>query len=173
MILERGQPYPLALPEHDGASAHFLAKGGSLLAIRVNGMTAAEEKALRTGIVKAGLLVDGAALLWLFQFFGDRGPALTFDAPFDARLIPLDRRDLPSTETPASRLLVQVHGVDERGILRCLRAVSLSPGLTQRFLSAAMDQLASVESGDGRHRDWLQQDPAVLARQAVMEVCGR
>lgn len=174
MILERGKSYPLALPDHDAVYAHFLVKGGSVLALRVNGMTGEEERALRYGVLKAGLLQSGPALLWLFEFSDENGrPIFTFDAPFDARKIPADQLDLPSTDSGTeSRLLVQIHAVDELNILRGLRGVSLPPALTRRFLSAVMDQLVFPEAGQHAHHRWLRREPGEWAKTTSMALCG-
>lgn len=174
IALNRGQPYPLAVSSNDGAEAVFLTRGGSVLKIRINGMTGEEERGLRYGTLKAGLLVEGVALLWLFEFFDEKGPLFTFDAPFDVRAIPVDDRELPSTASGTeSRLLIQVHAVDEAGILRGIRGVSLSPGVTRKFLAAVMDQLVATDSGAEQHRRWRSVEPVDLARLTPMELCGR
>jgi hypothetical protein len=172
--LSRGQKYPFAISANDGAEACFLMRSGSLLKIRVNDMSRDEEKALRYGTVKAGLLIDGAALLWLFEFSDDRGPVFTFDAPFDVRAIPTNHRDLPSTESHTeSRLLIQVHAVDELWILRGIRGLTLPPELTRKFLAAVMDQLVSVDSGQAAHQRWQRLEPVALVGMTTMTVCGR
>jgi hypothetical protein len=174
IALERGKPYPLEISKQDGAEACFLMRGGSFLKIRVNDMSRDEEKALRYGTVKAGLLIDGAALLWLFEFSDDQGPVFTFDAPFDVRAIPTNHRDLPNTENPTeSRLLIQVHAVDECGILRGIRGVTLPPELTRKFLGTVMDQLTAVDSGQAAHERWRRLEPVALASMTTMMVCGR
>lgn len=96
VLLSRGEKYPLSIPTNstEGATADFLRTGGNRLLIILPGMDAKEEKALRTGIIKAGFLYQDGALLWLFQLYGDKGPLLTLDAPFDVRLIPADDRQL-------------------------------------------------------------------------------
>lgn len=102
----------------------------------------------------------------------------TFDCPFDARLIPAERLSLPSMETPESRLLLEVHAADGKGILRALRGLTLPLPISTRFLSAAMDQLsandiASPQKAGKRLAFWQQRQPEELAKALAMEVCGR
>jgi hypothetical protein len=174
IALERGKPYPLPLAaQEEGASAQFLVKGGSFLQVILPGMNTLEEWALRQGDLKAGLLSGEGAILLLFQFYGrDTRPILTFDCPFDIRLLPKDARILPDIETTETRFLFQVHAIDERHILRGLRAVTMPPPLTLEFFSAVQDQLASHASGEVQLQEWMRFEPVELVKRIAMRHCG-
>ncbi len=174
LLLRCGDPYPLPLAPEFGAAAQFLSDGGSILQICVPDMTPVDEEALRSGPVTAGLLVEGPALLLVFQFHAPSGrPLLLFDCPYDVRLIAPESRRLPSTSSATeSRLLIHVHGVDGKGLLRVLRGITLSPELTRRFLSAVMDQLVALASGKATHQRWRAVPAGELARRAGMSPCG-
>lgn len=174
IILERGKPYPLPITINEGAAAQFLIKGGSILQVRLPEMTAAEEWALRNGLLKAGLLAANGAILLLFQFYDKNGrPSLTLDCPFDLRLVPPEKRQLYDIESGAERLLLEVHAVDERGILRGLRAVTLPVPLTLSFFSAVQDQLSSPARGDDQYAIWQRHATEELCTWTDMQVCGR
>jgi hypothetical protein len=174
LLLRRGEPYPLPVALEFGAAAQFLMDSGSILQICIPDMTPADEECLRSGCVTAGLLVEGSALLLVFQFHAPDGrPVLLFDCPYDARLVAPEARRLPSTPSATeSHLLIQVHAVDGQGLLRALRGITLSPELTRRFLSAVMDQLSALASGKATHGRWRTVPAGELARQAGMRVCG-
>src|ERR687895_137045 len=113
LILERGKPYPLPLATEAGASAQFLMRKTSILQVVIPGMDTLEEWALTQGDLKAGVLSGGGAILLLFQFHGrDMRPILTFDCPFDIRILPEDARVLPNIETAESRFVFEVHAID-------------------------------------------------------------
>lgn len=173
ILLERGKAYPLPIPMDRGAAAQFLTMGGSMLQVKINGMTRDEEWALRFGRMWAGMLAGNGAILWLFRFCGrDNQPLLSLDAPYDIRLLPPERRDLPSIDKPQQRLLIDVHAIDERDILRGLRGITLSPDLTLGFLSAAQDQLASLDRGEKQMDEWMRHDTEGLMRMTKMWECG-
>lgn len=172
-VFSRGQPYPLQYPKQDAAVADFLRSGGSRLLIVLSGMTSAEEQSFRGGMITAGFLYQDGALLWLFRFYGKDGrPLFTFDAPFDARAIPADDRKLHSIDNADQRLLIDIHAVDDKGILRAIRAVTLSPTLTLSFLSAVQEQLATT-AGERQMSAWMQQQPDQLANTIKLETLGR
>lgn len=174
LLLRCGEPYPLPVALEFGAAAQFLMDSGSILQICIPDMTPADEEALRSGPVTAGLLVEGSALLLMFQFHAPSGrPLLLFDCPYDVRFVAPDARRLPSTPSATeSRFLIQVHAVDGQGLLRVLRGITLSPELTRRFLSAAMDQLAALASGKATQLRWRSMPASELARCAGMSRCG-
>jgi len=100
-LLERGKPYPLPINHGEGAAAQFLMQSGNILQIVLPGMDSKEQNALRSGMIKAGFLYEGGAMLLLFQFYGSDGkPLITFDAPFDIRLLSKDKRNLHNIENP-------------------------------------------------------------------------
>lgn len=170
-VIAVGQPYPLPLPLQPayGAAAQFLMKSGNVLQICLPGIDGQELTALRSGVMTAGFLYEAGALLWLFQFHKPDGkPLLTFDAPFDFRLLPYEQRDVPVMDNPEQHLAIEVHVIDERQITQALRYITLPPELTQKFLSAAQAQLNSASSGRAAMETWFKAQPDQLARQAAM-----
>ncbi len=164
--LARGEPYPLPLSLREGAAAQFLMQSGNILQIVVPGMDSKEQNALRSGMIKSGFLYEGCSLLLLFQFYGNDGkPLLTFDAPFDIRLLPSKERNLHNIENAAQRLAIEVHGVDEKKILRALRVVTMPPDMTIRFLSAVQMQLTEMDK-PGVMARWMQSRPDQLIDMA-------
>ncbi|WP_427551940.1 hypothetical protein ACQE3D_25495 (plasmid) [Methylomonas sp. MS20] len=176
-VFSRGQIYPLDYPKQDAAVADFLRSGGNRLLIALSGMTSAEEQSFRGGMITAGFKYLDGALLWLFRFYGKDGqPLFTFDAPFDARLIPTEELQLHNIDNVEQRLLIDLHAVDDNGILRAIRAVTMSQGMTLAFLSAVQEQLATTpgkREGEYRMKRWMQQQPDELANSIKMEALGR
>ena len=173
ITLTRGEPYPLPLEQGQGAAAQFLMQSGNILQIVLPGMDSKEQNALRSGMIKAGFLYEGGSMLLLFQFYGSDGkPIITFDAPFDIRLLSSDRRKLHNIENPEQRLAIEIHAVDEKKILRALRVVTMPPAMTLKFLSAVQDQLAAINK-HGVMAKWLQQQPEDLLNQTENWVLGK
>ena len=174
LLLECGKPYPLPLATREGAYAQFLMRKTSILQVVIPGMDTLEEWALTQGDLKAGVLSGGGACLLLFQFHGrDMRPILTFDCPFDIRILPEDARVLPNTETAESRFVFEVHAIDERCILRGLGPVTMPPDMTREFFSAVQDQLASHASGEVRLQEWMRFEPVELVKRITMRHCGK
>jgi hypothetical protein len=172
ITLTRGEPYPLPLEQGQGAAAQFLMQSGNILQIGLPGMDSKEQNALRSGMIKAGFLYEGGAMLLLFQFYGSDGkPLITFDAPFDIRLLSSDRRKLHNIENPEQRLAIDIHAVDEKKILRALRVVTMPPDMTLKFLSAVQDQLAAIDK-PGVMAKWMQQEPEDLLNQTENWILG-
>jgi hypothetical protein len=173
-LLERGKPYPMPISHGEGAVAQFLTKTGNILQIVLPGMDAKEQKSLKSGLIKAGFLYDGGAMLWLFQCYGAGAgkPLLTFDAPFDIRLLPPAERNLHNIENPQQRLAIEIHAVDKKKILRALRVVTMPPAMTLKFLSAVQDQLAAIDKPGVMER-WMQQQPHDLINQAEKWILGK
>lgn len=171
--LSRGEPYPMPLQQSEGAAAQFLLQSGNILQIALSGMNAKEEKALRNGMIKAGFLYEAGAMLLLFQFYGDNGkPLLTFDAPFDIRLLPSKERNLHNIDNAEQRLTIEIHGVDDKRILRALRLVTMPTEMTLAFLGAVQDQLAAVNK-PGVMAGWLQLQPVDLIQQTQTWILGK
>ncbi|OYQ37495.1 hypothetical protein CHU95_01120 [Niveispirillum lacus] len=162
-----GHPYPKTLPGTFGAVAEFLSRPLNVLAVALPGVTFAEELMVRGAPVMAGYIKDGPHIHWVFKI-GD----MLFDSPFDARLI--NREDLMIHDlTPETRLLVHIHLVDSNSQkLRAMRAVTLSPSLTKRFLCDAMDQLADVREVERYYAKCKAIPLRKLPRLAKVEPCG-
>ena len=172
ITLTRGEPYPLPLEQGQGAAAQFLMQSGNILKIVLPGMDSKEQNALRSGMIKAGFLYEGGAMLLLFQFYGSNGkPLITFDAPFDIRLLSAAKRNLHNIENPEQRLAIEIHAVDEKKILRALRVVTMPPAMTLNFLSAVQDQLAAIDK-PGVMAKWMQQQPEYLIKKVENWILG-
>ena len=173
ITLTRGEPYPLPLEQGQGAAAQFLMQSGNILQIVLPGMDSKEQNALRSGMIKAGFLYEGGSMLFLFQFYGAGAgkPLITFDAPFDIRLLSSDRRKLHNIENPEQRLAIEIHAVDEKKILRALRVVTMPPDMTLKFLSAVQDQLAAIDK-PGVMAKWMQQQPEYLIKKVENWILG-
>jgi hypothetical protein len=171
--LARGEPYPLPLVQTEGAVVLFLMKSGNFLQIVLPGMHSKEQNALRSGMIKAGFLYESGSMLFLFQFYGGDGrPLITFDAPFDIRILPVDERNLHNIENQEQRLAIEVHAVDEHKILRALRMVTMPPDMTVKFLSAVQEQMAALYKF-GVMATWMQQQPNELIKQCETWVLGK
>jgi len=60
-----GETYPLPLSlQKEGAAVQFLTKNGNTLQIILPGMNAKEQTALRSGMIKSGLLYSNGAMLF-------------------------------------------------------------------------------------------------------------
>lgn len=169
--LSINQPYPLPTPSCEGASANFLNKNGNVLQINISNLTDGELLALKKGKIKAGFIYERGDLLWLFQFSDKRGPVFTLDAPFDARRIPHDLVALHDITNERQRLAIDIHVID-RGTLRALRVVTMPPKLTVQFLSAAQEQLSTLQSGTALSF-WMSKPADTLARETALYELGK
>lgn len=138
VTISRGKEYPLPIQAREGATANFLTSGGNLLQVAMPNLTRSEARSITSGPMKAGIIVDGPLILWVFQF-----GMLIIDAPFDARIIPANALWQPDIENDQQRLAIEVHLVDTATmIVEGFRYLTLSPKLTRRFLLAVQEQLA-------------------------------
>lgn len=171
-LISRGEKYPLLAPKVEGATAEFLTKNGNTLKILLPGIDKAEENALRYGVIKAGFLFEKGAILWLFEIHGKKGPLITLDAPFDARLIPSDLLDLPSITNAEQRLVIDIHAMDENLIVKALRGITFPPDLTLEFFSAVQDQLAIPGNNEDQYKKWLNYEPINLIKLVKLRLLG-
>ncbi|GEM_PF-1902031 len=172
-LLARGDPYPLPLVQTEGAVVLFLMKSGNFLQIVLPGMDAKEQTALRDGMIKAGFLYESGSMLFLFQFYGSNGkPLLTFDAPFDIRILPHDDRNWHGIDNDRQRLAIEIHAVDEHKILRAIRVVTMPPLMTLSFLSAVQEQSTAINK-PGVMAGWMQQEPNELIKKTDTWVLGK
>lgn len=162
ILLSRGQKYPLETNNGEGATANFLLKGSNYLQIILHGMSKEDERVLRYGKIRCGFLYEHGAMLFLFQFFDGNNSYLTMDAQYDVRLIPTEDRELPSITNENQRLAFEIHGIDEKNILRALRLITMPPDMTIAFFSAVQEQLVETKSGELMLKKWFQCDPGQL-----------
>lgn len=115
--------------------------GGHELRLFFARPTDREVKAVRDCTCEFALLPAGDVVFLLYRF----GSAVPWsDAPFSWHLVPRGRRTVPASTTGQTRTVLQVYLVDAAtGIVRVIRAVSLSPEFTAR-LHAAIAAQASV-----------------------------
>lgn len=164
VCLSINSPYPFPLPGKEGALADFLRQSGNRLLITMPDISDYEAKALRRGNLNCGMLAENGAILLLWQFCDKRGKTvMTLDSPFDARVIP--DLNLHSINNSEQRLVIETHIVDSSTkIIRGLRAITMPPELTVKFLSAVQDQLSSQQS-EHQMQIWMQQRPDQLFSQ--------
>jgi len=166
--IEQGGRYPLPIQTVDGAAVNFLGDHNTLQ-IAMRNIQRSEANAIRKGTLRAGLIVDGPLILWVFEFVGD----LIFDCPFDARLIPKSALRLPNITNDLQRLLVDIHLVETAtNTVRAIRAVTLPPGITRDFLAAVQDQLADHRSMAPIVARYAAIDLLMLRNRARMQRCG-
>lgn len=161
-----GKPYTtIPMPQiQDGAAAQFLTESGNILQIRLSQITEHETWAMKKGKIKAGFLYDSGCLLWIFQFQGKGKHPITFDCPFDVKIIPGDVLALHSIDNQNQRLAIEIHVVDENDIVRALRLVTLSNEMTVSFLSAVQDQLTRISADNSVMDKWMELPPEELLR---------
>lgn len=166
--IEQGGRYPLPIRTDEGAAANFLGDHNTLQ-IGMRNIQRSEANAIRKGTMKAGLIIDGPLILWVFEFKGD----LIFDCPFDARLIPRAALRLPDITNDLQRMLVDIHLVETAtNTVRAIRAVTLPPGITRDFLAAVQDQLADPRNKASILARYAAIDLRMLRNRAHMLRCG-
>jgi hypothetical protein len=166
------QPYPVNLNHAEGAIADFLRPSGNRLMVLLPGMAAKEVQALRYGEMRGGFIVKNSAILMLWQFLVNGEPILTLDSPFDVRRIQdLRLYDVVSSET---RLLIEMHAVDTlSGILKGIRAITMTNDMTLELYSAVQDQLISKVDSGAQLQIWMRKEPIELVKDAKMWVLGQ
>ncbi len=168
--LSINSPYPFPLGR-EGATANFLTKSGNTLQISIPDITEQELFCLKKGKIKAGFIYQSGDLIWLFQFFDKKGIVFTLDAPFNVRLIPKDLLALHDIKNQRQRLVIDLHVVD-RGIVRVLGDTTMPNNLTVDFLSAAQDQVATLQHGTAMQK-WMKSDPDELTKLTKMHELGK
>lgn len=141
-LLAVGSRYPLPVAGQEGAAAHFLGQSGNVLQIALPNLSSTEEKIIRKGEMRMGLVIDQPLLLFVVAFYFKKEDPIILECPFDARLVPKDELRLDDVTDKEQRLLLEVHLVDSAsGLLKGLRGITMAPGLTRDFLVAVQDQL--------------------------------
>lgn len=142
--LQVGQPYLQGRTSWPECSQFNVRAGHVELVLFLARPSADETLAARTGEAEFALVVEGDLLVWLYRFGRGKTGIPWSDAPYSWHLVPTDQQQLPPPfETPQSRWLLQVHLVDaSNGLLRGLRAVTLSPALSRELRAAVQAQAA-------------------------------
>lgn len=101
-----------------------------------------EIEAIRRGTPEFALYVEETVILFLYRF----GKAIPWsDAPFSWWLVPEEERSLPPAIHGPERALLQVILIDaDTGLIRALRAVTLSPSLTLALYQAIARQATAA-----------------------------
>ncbi|KJV08079.1 hypothetical protein VZ94_00535 [Methylocucumis oryzae] len=121
-----------------------------------------------------GMLYEKGAMLLMFQFYGSNGkPLLSFDCPFDVRLIPKDKLQLHSIDNAEQRLAIEIHVVDENNTVRVLRYVTMPPDMTLAFLSSVQEQLVELNNGQSVMANWMKHPIDQLIKQGKTWTMGR
>lgn len=172
-IIATNKPYPFQLPATEGAISDFLRPNSNRLLLALNGINKDEEKHLRKGTLRCGLLAKNGAILFLWQFTDKQNkPIFTFDSQFDARLIKdIQLYDVKNSET---RIAIDIHIVDlSTQLVRGLRSITMPPGLTVKFLSDVQDQLSTQQSGNEQIQQWTSFAPQELSETTQMWLLGK
>lgn len=170
-VLVVGQKYNFPVPQYDGAASDFLRRSGNRLLIALSGINDKEKKELRKSEIRGGIYARNGAILFIWQFLYKKKLIMTFDSPFDSRVIP--DLQLYNVENNQTRLLIDVHIVDSSTNLICaLRAVTMPNDMTLAFFSAVQDQLSSKASGEKQLQSWLNTDLKILSKETKMYCLG-
>lgn len=136
-----------------------------------------EVQAINKSESEFGLVVEGDVIFFLYRF----GSILPWsDAPFSWWLVPEDERVMPPPETSTElRALLQVILVDaDSGIIKAMRALTLSNEFTVKLHHAIYEQSQRNWPGDGAYEKQLQvayqkyPDSATMARAAIKSKGG-
>jgi hypothetical protein len=124
-------------------------RGGLELHLRFPDPTAGEVEAVRKGGSEFALMVAGD-VLWFLYHFALRGRGVPWsDAPYTWHLLPEALRGLPpARDTGETRAVLETFLVDAgTGILRAMRALSLSPDFTRALYGAIRVQASTPWCG--------------------------
>ncbi|EDL53713.1 hypothetical protein VSAK1_26095 [Vibrio mediterranei AK1] len=172
-LLSVGQPYPGHLPFNgeEGAIAEFMRPFGNRLVVVMPDISDYEEEVLRRGDLYCGLLEKNGAILLIWEFRAGKTKVITYDSPFDARLIPdLVMDDLNTLE---SRYAIDVQVFDSRThIVKALRSITMPPALSRELMRAVKKQLKSGLDDQVQHSKWMQKEPHKLAKKTLMWKLG-
>jgi len=103
--------------------------------------SAREVHAVQNGQIEVALLVGPPVLWFLYRIDGGCDWS---DAPYTWHLLPPDQRMPPEPLTGEARMLLNVVLVDATtGLIRALRAATLSPAVSQALHAAIAEQMAA------------------------------
>lgn len=173
VLVRVGEPYPLNVPTGEGAVSDFLRDVGNRLIVTMPNIDKREAKSFKKGSMTCGLLAKNGAILLLWQFFDEKGRKVTtLDSPFQSKIIP--DINLHNINSSVDRLLIDVHVVDTAtNLVKGLRAITMPPELTLKFLSAVQDQLAHHGNGEAQIQAWQRYQPEELTKTTAMYIMGQ
>jgi len=174
--LTLGDKYPIDYPFENGASFNAFLDNNNFLIIDLPGLVQNEIDAVSKGPIECGILSTKSAILIMVNFLSStrKQSILSFDCPFDARLVPRNLLSLPDLKEPnKDRALLQIHLVSsEDKKIQALRAITLSPVTTLELMSAIQDQISTIESGEAAINAWTRKPSSELRKIANMKECG-
>lgn len=139
-LLEVGKLYVPGITRWPEATEYLFGVNGHELRLFYNSPSQEEITGVRAGACEFALYVQSPLLVFCHKF----APATQFfDCPFTPWRVPETHRAFPDPAelTPETRALLNVALVDARtGILKALRAVSLSVGFTALLYEALKEQ---------------------------------
>jgi hypothetical protein len=146
--IEVGKLYAPGVTSWPERGEFLLYDAGLELRLFFGSPTPREVNAVRKGPCRFALKVEGDVLFLLYQF-GTEDEVPWSDVPFTWHLVPEDRRTLPSAQdTGETRAVLQTVLIDaSTGIVRAIRAVSLSPDFTRALLGAIRVQASTPWPG--------------------------
>jgi hypothetical protein len=141
-----GQPYNPNVTSWPEKYEYNYRQGEHELLIFLKSPRQEEIEAATTGTAEFALHVEGSALFLMTRFGEiDGGKGLPWsDAPYSWWFVRPDQRRIPDAETAGRHLLLPINLVDaDTGILRGMRATTLSPDFTVKLIDAIRRQARS------------------------------
>lgn len=144
-LIQRGKPFPHP-PEDlplDSAGAIFegLREGGSTILLTIPHVTENEERAVRFGEIKMGLIVKQPLIMLIMQITGADKAPMTMEMPFNVKRI--SDLTIPKITGPEDRLMINLYGVDpgRDNNTFAVRAFTFHPTFTEHLFWAVQNQL--------------------------------
>ncbi|GIW55376.1 MAG: hypothetical protein KatS3mg082_1780 [Nitrospiraceae bacterium] len=139
-ILSVGQPYHPNRNRWPEAAQYNFRSGRHELVLFWPSPSPQEVEGVRVGRADFGLFFEPPVILLLYRF---AGACDWSDAPYSIHLVPQEERLAPEAVSPEARALLSVVLVDaDTGLVRALRAITMSPGFTRLLHAAIAQQLA-------------------------------
>lgn len=124
--------------------------GGHELLLFLASPSSREIEAVRSGETEFGIILDPPVIVVLSRFSLQGKPVSTSDSPYSWWLSAEEERALPNPEpTEAERIVLSVTLIDAAtGIIKVLRALTLSPEFSRLLHQAIRDQAATPYPGN-------------------------
>ena len=154
-LYEVGKPYNPARPSWPEGAQYNYRSGQHELILFYRSPQKSETMDVRKGDCEFGLLVEGDVIFLLYRF----GESLPWsDATFSTHLVPEDERSTPQPELSTEiRALLSVILVDAAtGIIKAMRAVTLSPSFTAKLQHEIYEQSVRAWPGPREYARQLQ-----------------
>jgi len=171
VLVSVGAKHPVFEYKQDGATAEFMNGSENILLIQLSNPRDFEIQSMKSGDIRLGFLYKDGAMLFVAKFYGENGKHTQFDAPFDARIIGNLDIDSYVLDAEESRILINIHVIDNNSNVVVLRAVTMPPKLTKEFLASTRKQLDCVEN-PAVMNGWMRQSITKLASQCTMHRLG-